>query len=195
MTTDILIRKTAPAPVPDRAGEEVRVVPGRACGTCSLCCKVVGVEELKKPIGAWCPHCVRGNGCAIYDARPPSCRKFHCQWLLAEGLGPEWKPERAKFALLKSDGGHHLTAFVDPGFPSAWRRSPYYENLKQWATDGVRNLADLHLVDVMIGRRCIVILPDRDVDLGILGADEMIRLEPSATGEVIEVRKIRRQSE
>ncbi len=195
MTTDILIRETAPAPVPDRAGEGIRVVPGRACGTCSLCCKVVGVEELAKPIGAWCLHCVRGKGCAIYDARPPSCRRFHCQWLLADGLGPEWKPERAKFALLKSENGRHLTAFVDPGFPSAWRRSPYYENLKQWAADGARNLADLHLVNVMIGPRCTVILPDRDVDLGILGADEMIRLEPSGIGEIIEVKKIRRQSE
>jgi len=47
---------------------------------------------------------------------------------------------------------------------------------------------------VMIGQRCVVILPDRDVDLGMLGADEMIQLQrkATATGETIEVTKMRR---
>ena len=189
----------APAGLADRSASfsessrvEERVVPGRACGTCTMCCKVAAVEEIAKPIGAWCPHCVHKSGCSIYAARPASCRTFYCQWMLAKGLGPEWKPERAKFALIKSAGGTHLTALVDPGFPSAWRRSPYYENLKRWAVEGTRRPSDLRLVDVMIGPRCIVILPDRDVDIGILGADEMIRLEYTGTpGRTIEVRKIK----
>lgn len=169
-------------------------MPGRACGTCSLCCKVVGVEELNKPIGAWCVHSKRQNGCAIYDARPHSCRTFMCQWLLAEGLGPEWKPDRAKFALLKSDAGRHLTAFVDPGHPGAWRRAPYYDALKRWAKLGIPASGPLRLVDVMIGQRCVVVLPDRDVEMGMLNADEMIQLQriPAATGETIEVIRMRR---
>ena len=170
----------------------VRIVPGRACGSCSLCCKAVGVEELDKPIGVWCRHCAKGKGCGIYETRPASCRVFMCQWMLSEGLGPEWKPDRAKFALLRSDRGRHLTAFVDPGFPTAWRRSPYYDNLKAWAVQGARNLSDLHLVDVMVGARCTVILPDRDVDIGELAADEAIRLECKAGG--IEVCKVKRIS-
>jgi hypothetical protein len=177
-------------------GQESRVVPGRACGSCSLCCKVVGVEELAKPIGEWCAHCNRQNGCTIYQQRPASCRKFMCQWLLEEGLGPEWKPDRAKFALLKSAGGRHLTAFVDPGNASAWRRSPYYETLKSWAKLGARNAGALRLVDVMIGQRCIVVLPDRDVEVGILGPDEVIQLQSKTTaaGETIEVHKIPRRA-
>jgi hypothetical protein len=116
--------------------------------------------------------------------------------MLEPGLGPEWKPDRAKFALLKSAGGRHLTVFADPGNPLAWRRSPYYENLKHWAAQGVRNTADLHLVDVMIGPRCIVILPERDVEIGELGPDEMIHLacKPTAAGLIIEASKIRRTS-
>lgn len=171
-----------------------RIVAGRSCGACSLCCKVVGVEELNKPIGGWCPHCHRQNGCGIYETRPPSCRMFVCQWMLAADLGPEWKPDRAKFAMLKSAGGRHLTVFADPGNPSAWRRSPYYENLRHWAAQGVRNTADLHLVDVMIGPRCVVILPDREVEIGELGPDEMIHLtcRDTAAGTVIEVTKARR---
>jgi len=29
----------------------VRVVSGRSCGTCTLCCKAVGVLEIDKPAG------------------------------------------------------------------------------------------------------------------------------------------------
>ena len=63
-----------------------------------------------------------------------------------------------------------------------------------WAALGARNSADLHLVDVMIDPRCIVILPDRDVEIGDLGPDEMILLSCKATpaGSIIEASKIRR---
>lgn len=168
---------------------------GRECGTCTLCCKVVGVLEIAKPAGVWCRHCVRGKGCEIYDTRFSSCRTFYCQWMIDKGLGPEWKPERAKFALVKTDGGSHLTACVDPGFPSAWQRSPYYESLKRWAVEATLRSPDLHLVDVRVGNRCIVILPDRDVDIGILAADEVISLEarPTGAGTSFEVRKVKRQ--
>ena len=40
-------------------------IPGRTCGTCTLCCKAVAVEELAKPIGDWCPHCVRQGASAF----------------------------------------------------------------------------------------------------------------------------------
>ena len=182
-----------PAGLPGAAS---RVVPGRECGTCTLCCKVAAVEELSKPNGVWCHHCLKGKRCAIYDERPPSCRSFYCQWMVETGLGPEWKPERAKFALVKTEAGRRLTALVDPGFPSAWRRSPYYENLKQWATLGVARLPQVYLVDVLIGTRSIVILPDRDIDLGTLGPDESIHLEVThtAAGRVIEACKIKHMS-
>src|SRR5262245_55422492 len=80
-------------------------LPGRACGTCTLCCKVAEVLEMSKPMGVWCPHCLRNKGCSIYETRPASCRIFQCEWLVEKSLGPEWKPERAKFALARSEGG------------------------------------------------------------------------------------------
>jgi hypothetical protein len=42
----------------------------------------------------------------------------------------------------------------------------------------------------MIGNRCIVILPDRDVDIGDLAPDEMIEL--SGQGASLEARKVKR---
>jgi hypothetical protein len=164
------------------ASAEPSVVPGRACGTCKLCCKVAAVEEFAKPMAVWCPHCRRGNGCVIYISRPPSCRSFYCQWMLVPGLGDEWKPERAKFALVMTEGGHRLTALVDPGYPIAWRRSPYFENLKRWAVQAAQKWPELHLVDVMIGTHCIVLLPDREIDMGTLAAGEMIQLTARMVG-------------
>jgi hypothetical protein len=169
---------------------QARVLPGRSCGTCTLCCKVVSVLEIDKPGGVWCPHCVSGRRCAIYESRFLSCRAFYCQWMLEEGLGPEWKPDRAKFVLVKSDAGRHISVCVDPGYPSVWRRSPYYENLKRWAAEGVRMLPDLHFVNAMIGNRCIVILPDPDVDIGDLASDEMIAF--GGSGAAFEPRKVKR---
>ncbi|MEA2876313.1 MAG: hypothetical protein QOF14_1509 [Hyphomicrobiales bacterium] len=189
MTTALRSVETALAVPTDH---NARVVPGRECGTCTLCCKVAAVEEVDKPNGVWCTHCLSGRRCTIYDQRPPSCRTFYCQWMVEKSLGPEWKPERAKFALVKTEGGRRLTALVDPGFASAWRRSPYYENLKRWAVDASRRLPDVYLVDVLLGQRSIVILPDRDVDVGVLAHDEGLHLayRSTAMGRVIEVSKI-----
>ena len=41
----------------------------RDCGSCSLCCKILGIAALDKPVGQWCPNCVQGQGCAIYADR------------------------------------------------------------------------------------------------------------------------------
>jgi hypothetical protein len=173
-----------------------RVVAGRECGSCTLCCKVAAVEEVNKPNGIWCPHCVAGQRCTIYQQRPPSCRSFYCQWMLEKSLGPEWKPERAKFALVKTEGGRRITALTDPGFPTAWRRRPYYENLKRWAVEAARRAPEIYLVDVLIGRRSIVILPDRDVDVGVLEDGEALQLtyKTLATGQAIEVFKVKRNA-
>src|SRR6266700_8447737 len=83
-----------------------RVVPGRACGSCTLCCKVIAVDDFAKPPGVWCTHCVRHKGCGIYETRPTDCRTFFCEWMLTTSLGADWKPERAKFALAMGEGGH-----------------------------------------------------------------------------------------
>jgi hypothetical protein len=173
---------------------ETLVVPGRTCGSCSMCCKVVDIPEMNKPAGGWCSHCIPGRGCSIYDARPYVCRGAYCEWITCKGLGPEWKPDKAKFLLFKREGGRHLTAHVDVGHAGAWRRSPYYENLKAWAAAGVQK-PEMDMVDVMIGERTIVILPDRDVEIGVVAADEVVTLERqmSSQGVTICVRKTKRQ--
>lgn len=61
-------------------------VVGRSCGPCSACCTSLGVEEINKPRDTPCVHQC-GQGCSIYESRPPSCQTYHCLWLagLIEG--------------------------------------------------------------------------------------------------------------
>lgn len=154
---------------------------GRACGSCTLCCKTVAVAALAKPAGVACPHSLPRKGCAIYDLRPPGCRDFYCEWMLSKALGPEWRPDRARFALMITLTGH-LAACVDPAFPSAWRRAPYYQSLWRWARECAEDpRSSWPGVDVWIADRCIIVLPDGEKDLGIVASDEEVRIDRTMT--------------
>jgi hypothetical protein len=143
--------------------------PINACGECTLCCKVMGVAELAKPEGAWCSHCDIGTGCKIYETRPGACRSFDCAWRFDPTLGPEWRPDKARFVMMYELGGKRLTVRVDR--PDAWKRAPYYARLKAMARLGAPR-GQYVMVDA--GGRAIVLLPERDVDLGVVGPDERI---------------------
>jgi Fe-S-cluster containining protein len=157
-----------------------RLVPGRSCGTCSLCCKLYPVRELRKPAGQWCVHTARG-GCAIHADRPRTCRRFFCSWLLDASLGPEWKPETARFVLAPDPLQQALIVTVDPGMPLAWKRPPYYERLKQLSES---LFAENRRLLVDIKGQITVVLPDRDVPLGVapFGAEIIVWREGSSYG-------------
>jgi len=134
----------------------------RECDGCTLCCKLIGVEELAKPAGVQCPNNSGCGGCGIYETRPPSCRTFHCGYLLAPYLGPEWRPDIAKFLLVSTVDGMLMVAHVDPDYPDAWRREPYQSRLREWARLGLPSRAS---VVVNIGPRRIQLLPTADLIL------------------------------
>jgi hypothetical protein len=139
-------------------------VPGRSCGECSLCCKLPRIDAVDKPAGLWCRHCAPGRGgCTIYDSRPSSCRAFHCGWIVDARLGPEWQPLTSKMIAVVEEAGQRIAVHVDPSYPEAWRREPWYGQLRQWARAAVE---DRRQVVVHVRRKAIVILADRDVDLG-----------------------------
>src|SRR3569833_40179 len=102
----------------------------RACGSCTLCCKVMAIDELAKPAGTWCPNCSVGSGCRVYGAHPPSCRAFTCQWLVQPGLPDSYRPDRVKVVLALQEPGPVLVAHCDPATPVAWKREPIYSLLR-----------------------------------------------------------------
>lgn len=135
----------------------------RTCGTCTLCCKVMSVAALHKPFGVWCDHCSPGRGCRIYEDRPAECRTFKCLWLSDESLGPEWKPERSKLVLTTAASGNGIEVRCDPGFPSAWRREPYYSRILEWAQAAVPTNGT---VIVCVDKRETLVTPDGEFYLG-----------------------------
>jgi hypothetical protein len=145
--------------------------PIHACGACTMCCKVMAVDALPKPPQSWCPHCAIGKGCTIYETRPTECRTFDCVYRFDSALGPEWRPDTAHFVMAYEIGGKRLTLRVDAARPDAWKRTPYYAGLKEMARLA---LPKGRYVMVDAAGRAIVVLPKRDIDLGIVGPDERI---------------------
>ena len=145
----------------------------RRCGDCTLCCKVMTVEEIKKPNGQWCPHCVTGRGCAVYASRPNECRAFLCGYLLWPALGEHWLPVRSKLVLAFKPDGMEIIVHVDPGVPNAWRAEPYYSEIRRMAGQAA---GTSYTVFVQIGRRVIAVFPDREIDLGVVEEDERIAI-------------------
>jgi hypothetical protein len=155
----------------DAPDNEAFLLPDRSCGTCNLCCKVYSIAELNKAAGQWCVHAVRGGGCGNYLNRPESCRKFFCSWRVDPNLGPEWKPEVSRFVLSTDPVLRAMTITVDPGMPLAWKREPYYPVLKRFSEVFFR--LDQKVLAILRGH-ITVILPDRDVSVGLVISGDQI---------------------
>lgn len=162
------------------------LVPGRSCGTCTMCCKTFRIPEVEKAAGQWCRHVLQGRGCGIHATRPTVCRTFFCHWLANAGLGPEWQPDKSKFVLYTEMEGRRLVVACDAGAPTAWRKPAYYPQFKQWASRGPeRNIQVL----VFNGPRATAVLPDRDVDLGVVNVGDKVIYSIAAGRVEVEVRR------
>lgn len=147
----------------------------------------MGITALQKPIGSWCVHCKQGVGCTIYEKRPDECRTFMCMWLFDERLGSEWKPEKSKLVVTTSEEGNGLEVRCDPGFPAAWRKEPYYSQIREWAVAAAPSGGT---VLVCIGTREILVAPEGEFPLGDVAPDDRIAREFSG-GKLIGVKVIK----
>jgi hypothetical protein len=66
-----------------------------------------------------------------------------------------------------------VSVHVDPGDPTAWQRDPYYTQFKNWARqfEGKKKF-----LIVYIKRRAILVLPDKETDLGTIEPGEDLQL-------------------
>jgi hypothetical protein len=111
----------------------------RACGQCSLCCKVMSVPDVTV-YGDWCRHAAPGcGGCKIYRSRPEECREFHCVWLVDKKFGDHWRPDKCKIVIeLKIRPEHIICFHVDPDYPMRWLEEPWSNDIKALALAGIQ---------------------------------------------------------
>jgi hypothetical protein len=66
---------------------------------------------------------------------------------------------------------NRVAVHVDPGRVGAWRKEPYYSEIKHWAVSGAKTRGQ---VIVWQGRDAIAVLPDREKFLGPVREDQFI---------------------
>ena len=152
---------TTPGPIVQNT--DTRVIPGRECGSCTLCCKVYNIPEINKPAGKWCTHCKPGKGCTIHNALPEQCAAFNCMWRTEASMDRHWKPDQSKMVVTISPVNGFINVQVDASAPQAWRKQPYYGQLHQWARN---NLQKGIYVIVFVNQMATLIMPDQDVPIG-----------------------------
>lgn len=84
----------------------MELVRDRVCGECTACCRELTIDDpaLRKPAAVPCAHCVPGRGCAVYAARPATCRDWHCGWRSLPWLSEALRPDRSGLLVLVEAG-------------------------------------------------------------------------------------------
>ncbi len=117
--------------------------PERTCGTCSLCCTVLRVDELSKLAGVACPKLRAESGCGIYATRPKICRAYRCHWLQG-GLEEADRPDRLGAVLDLVTRATSVRLEIRQATRDAFDRSP---RLQQIAED-YRRSVPVRITDV-----------------------------------------------
>jgi hypothetical protein len=123
----------------------------KSCGTCTLCCTVMGVDmaphpEPHKPIYTPCRHLCK-KGCGIYDIRPTTCRDWQCLWLFTQtldttlNLPKELRPDRCGVVLEVNYEGNFI-AHCRTG--EEWRRDSMRRFLLNAVARGTQVLVGHH---------------------------------------------------
>jgi hypothetical protein len=162
-------------------------IAGRSCDGCTLCCKLVPVNELEKPGATWCQHCEPGAGCRIYADRPYGCQVFYCGWMINGEVAPHWRPRDSRMVLAFQAAENRTVVHVDPGRPDAWRKPPYRAELQAVAT---RMAERGGYVLVVCGVNQIILLGRQEFPLGRLQPSDRIHYtrRPGAAGWVYDVK-------
>ncbi len=156
--------------------ESAQPVANRQCDNCAMCCKLPQITDLEKPANQWCPHCRNHQNCGNYEQRPQMCRDFFCLFMTQEALSEEWRPSQAHFLMLMKETSldrPQLVVMVDPARPDAWRKEPYYSNLRNWS--------QTHYVIITIGDRWRALFPDHEVDLQKVGPRDELQFIDALT--------------
>jgi Fe-S-cluster containining protein len=121
----------------------------RECGGCTLCCKVMGIQEgeFHKPKDEWCPHTKKGTGCGCYSTRPTKCRDFSCMWLTGQFGQTEHRPDKIHGVVIPTTDGRNWVIIEDPGY-EGFARQVLKPAITLWLDRGME-----HYVIVVCGKK------------------------------------------
>ena len=110
---------------------------GRTCSGCTLCCSLLGIVELKKPVFTICKNCIIGKGCKIYEVRPQTCAGFFCSYRLSADLPEYWNPKICGMVLHRdaNSGTDIISIICSNSAKHRWKQEPYWNDIKQIAAD------------------------------------------------------------
>src|SRR5262249_24168007 len=99
-------------------------------------------------------------------------------------LSEDWKPSRARMVLTWESHANRMVIHVDGGRPDAWRKEPYYAQIKRWAEAALRNRGQRRL-----GQRKAAssVLPDRELFAGRVGPGQAIAVMEKRGPEGVEL--------
>jgi hypothetical protein len=136
----------------------------RECGDCTLCCKLLPVNELDKPANTKCIHQRQFRGCLVYHTTkmPFSCSLWNCRWLVNDDTGNMARPDRAHYvidilpdSIIAMDGDRiiHIPTvqiWVDPKFPDAHKDPRLRAYLLRRGEEGIVGQIRFNSYDAMI---------------------------------------------
>ena len=88
-------------------------------------------------------------------------------------MGEAWAPVRSRMVVVVNRATGGITVHVDPARRDAWRKQPYYGDLKAWAATLYPQKR--HLV-VVQGEDVIAVMPNADKRIGRARPDQMIHI-------------------
>ena len=122
-------------------GKLIMGIPGKSCGPCTMCCKVLVLDHFKKDAGILCSPCIVKGGCSIYEKRPQVCQDFECDWMMERSIPQTLRPDKVGTLLMEDEDSGEYHAVVDPSTPFAWRHPLMFKFLVAKAKEGTTVVA------------------------------------------------------
>jgi hypothetical protein len=136
----------------------------RACGSCTLCCRLLPLRELNLGANERCPHQRHNKGCAIYKSKPMSCSLWNCRWLVNDDAADLKRPDRGGYVVdilpdhveLEDNATKQRTAievvqvWVDPNRPTAHRDPALRAFLDRRGREGIAALIRFHSYEATV---------------------------------------------
>jgi hypothetical protein len=100
-----------------------------------LCCSLLGIVELQKPVFTICKHCVIGKGCKIYEVKPQTCTDFLCSYKNSPDVAEHWNPKVCGMVLVREIIGETdmISVMCSSSAKHRWKQEPYWGDIKRMA--------------------------------------------------------------